>query len=86
MGERIPNWLLQRSHISPNKSALIFEDQVWTFREMQEIVQDLQEKLMTCLKKQDRRVAILMGSPCRDFNEKPSKNGVVDSCPSAAGN
>lgn len=60
MGERIPNWLLQRSHISPNKSALIFEDQVWTFREMQEIVQDLQEKLMTCLKKQDRRVAILM--------------------------
>lgn len=60
MGERIPNWLLQRSHISPNKPALIFEDQVWTFQEMKDIVQDLQAKLASSLKEQDRRAAILM--------------------------
>ncbi|MBO0992484.1 o-succinylbenzoate--CoA ligase [Bacillus sp. SD088] len=60
MGERIPNWLLQRSHISPNKPALVYEDQVWTFQEMKEIVQNLQKKLASCLKKQDQRAAILM--------------------------
>ncbi|MCJ7842704.1 o-succinylbenzoate--CoA ligase [Lederbergia sp. NSJ-179] len=60
MGERIPNWLIQRSHISPNKPALVFEDQVWTFEEVKEIVQDVQGRLASCFHDQDIRAAILM--------------------------
>ena len=27
----IPNWLMQRAYLTPEKTALSFEDETWTF-------------------------------------------------------
>ncbi|MBS4200104.1 o-succinylbenzoate--CoA ligase [Bacillus sp. FJAT-49732] len=60
MGEMIPNWLLQRTHLTPTRTALVFNEQTWSFQELKEIVLDYAMKLSGYSISHHSRVAILM--------------------------
>ncbi|WP_233713343.1 o-succinylbenzoate--CoA ligase [Lederbergia citri] len=60
MGEMIPNWLLQRAYLTPERTALVFNDQTWTFREMKDIVHELATKISGYSVSRQSRVAILV--------------------------
>ncbi|WP_062109566.1 o-succinylbenzoate--CoA ligase [Bacillus niameyensis] len=60
MQEAIPNFLLQRAYLTPDRKALVFEERTWTFREMAEIVQEFTKRLASLSIKRHDRVAILM--------------------------
>ncbi|MBO1005973.1 o-succinylbenzoate--CoA ligase [Pseudogracilibacillus auburnensis] len=60
MGESIPNWLLQRTYLTPERIALVFNEQSWTFRELNEEVKNLANGLSAFDINPSSRVAILM--------------------------
>ncbi|ANU25836.1 o-succinylbenzoate--CoA ligase [Planococcus versutus] len=57
-----PNWLSQRSYLSGDRMALSFEQQQWTFSEINKIALDYASKLSTLGVKEHSRVAILAKS------------------------
>ncbi|MCP6683065.1 o-succinylbenzoate--CoA ligase [Bacillus nakamurai] len=58
-----PNWLIQRAQLTPERMALIFENQSFTFRELYEASKQMAARLAACcsLRKGDR-VAILLSN------------------------
>ena len=36
----IPNWLIQRAYLTPDKTALSFNDETWTFTEVEREIDD----------------------------------------------
>ncbi|MBS4216719.1 o-succinylbenzoate--CoA ligase [Bacillus sp. FJAT-49711] len=56
----IPNWLLQRAHLTPKRAALVFNEQTWTFQEMKEVILDFAMNLTGLSISHHSRVAILM--------------------------
>ncbi|MDN7246085.1 o-succinylbenzoate--CoA ligase [Planococcus shenhongbingii] len=57
-----PNWLSQRSHLSGGRMALSFQEQQWTFAEMNEIALEYAGKLTALGVAKESRVAILARS------------------------
>ena len=41
----IPNWLMQRAYLTPDKIALSFDDEKWTFAQLKEKSMTLARKL-----------------------------------------
>ncbi|MEK3887680.1 o-succinylbenzoate--CoA ligase [Bacillus sp. FSL K6-3431] len=35
MGQSIPNWLMQRAYLTPNRTGLVYDEKKWSFAEMQ---------------------------------------------------
>lgn len=60
MGVNIPNWLLQRARLTPDRTALIFKEQSWTFREMLYQIMARAERLSAIPGLAGGRAAILM--------------------------
>ena len=60
MGEKMPNWLLQRAYLTPQRTALVFGGQAWSFGEMARIVNEVAAKLSTNSLVEGDRVAVLM--------------------------
>ncbi len=58
-----PNWLAQRSYLTPNRVALSFQNDEWTFKELHLEAISIAEKLATLHLRSGDRVAIL--SPSR---------------------
>lgn len=58
----VPNWLLQRANLTPNRTALVFQDRAWSFQEMFEMVKEVASKLNSLLLKRRQRVAILVNN------------------------
>ena len=58
-----PNWLAQRSYLTPNRVALSFQNNQWTFKELHLEAISIAEKLATLHLRSGDRVAIL--SPSR---------------------
>ena len=58
-----PNWLAQRSYLTPNRVALSFQNDQWTFKELHLEAISIAEKLATLHLRSGDRVAIL--SPSR---------------------
>lgn len=57
-----PNWLTQRSHLSGSRIALSFQDQQWTFTEINNLALEYAGKLAGLGIQPDSRVAILAKS------------------------
>ncbi|MBS4208581.1 o-succinylbenzoate--CoA ligase [Bacillus sp. FJAT-50079] len=57
MENAIPNWLLQRAYLTPNRTALVFGNQIWTFSEMVEEVRKIANRLHV---QRGERVAVLV--------------------------
>ncbi|TWT08508.1 o-succinylbenzoate--CoA ligase [Planococcus sp. CPCC 101016] len=57
-----PNWLSQRSYLSGDRMALSFQEQQWTFSEINELALAYAGKLKALGIKEDSRVAILAKS------------------------
>lgn len=57
MGEMMPNWLLQREYLTPERTALIYKDQQWTFRQLADDVKKLHSHLPV---EKNERVAVLI--------------------------
>lgn len=55
----IPNWLLQRAYLTPNRMALSFHDEQWTFRQLSEKAIDIAEKLRANGLNEGDRIALL---------------------------
>lgn len=62
-----PNWILQRAKLTPNRRALTFEQQTWTFEEIKNISIQRANQLVDLGVTQNSRVAIL----------GPSKPGLI---------
>ena len=60
MGDKMPNWLLQRAYLTPQRTALVFEGQAWSFGEMAQIVNEVAAKLSTNSLVEGDRAAVLM--------------------------
>ncbi|MFS0574518.1 o-succinylbenzoate--CoA ligase [Sporosarcina sp. 179-K 3D1 HS] len=58
----IPNWLMQRAYLTPQKNALSFKGESWTFWEMKERALQLAEKLKGQGLASGNRVALLGAS------------------------
>lgn len=58
----VPNWLLQRSMLTPERIALSFESERWTFKEVNDKALILAKKLTENGVKQQSRVAIYASS------------------------
>ncbi|MBK3496111.1 o-succinylbenzoate--CoA ligase [Viridibacillus sp. YIM B01967] len=58
----IPNWLLQRSTLTPDRIALLFQDEQWTFKEANEKALVLAKKLTASGVRQHTRIAIYASS------------------------
>jgi len=54
-----PNWILQRAQLTPTRTALIYENQSWTFDELNNISAQRAEQLKALGIKPNSRVAIL---------------------------
>ncbi|MCZ2257691.1 o-succinylbenzoate--CoA ligase [Sporosarcina sp. G11-34] len=54
-----PNWLMQRAYLTPNKIALSFADEKWTFAEMKEKSMELARKLKANGLNDGDRIALL---------------------------
>ncbi|WP_313431613.1 o-succinylbenzoate--CoA ligase [Siminovitchia terrae] len=57
-----PNWLQKRADLSPERTALIFNDQSWTFEEIFKIAKKTAGKIVGLLPRNSSRVAILMNN------------------------
>ena len=57
-----PNWLSQRSYLNGDRMALSFQEQQWTFSEINELALAYAGKLMALGVREDSRVAILAKS------------------------
>jgi O-succinylbenzoic acid--CoA ligase len=55
----IPNWLVQRAHLTPDKTALSFGEKSWTFSELQEKSMSLARKLKANGLNDGDRIALL---------------------------
>ncbi|KXH86905.1 o-succinylbenzoate--CoA ligase [Sporosarcina sp. HYO08] len=55
----IPNWLIQRAYLTPNKIALSFQDRAWTFAQLKEEALDYAEKLKANDLHEGDRIALL---------------------------
>lgn len=60
MSNYIPNWLLQRAYVTPDRTALVFGKQSWSFAEMKEIVLQLAASLAAIPIQEGSKAAILM--------------------------
>lgn len=54
-----PNWILQRAYLTPKRTALIFEEQSWTFEQLNNISVERAQQLIALGIKKGSRVAIL---------------------------
>lgn len=57
-----PNWLLHRAYLTPDRVALIYQDQEWTFRDLAFEVDRLANRLSRASLKKGETVAILMNN------------------------
>lgn len=57
-----PNWLLQRSYLTPERTGLRFGQRSWTFKQLYERAKQVAEQLITYHLKAGDRVAILAAS------------------------
>lgn len=55
----IPNWLLQRAYVTPNRIALTFEGQQWTFQQLKEESLQLAGKMKRSGLRDGDRIALL---------------------------
>jgi len=55
----IPNWLVQRAYLTPEKIALTFKDEQWTFQELAGEAKSLAQKLHTNGLVSGNRIALL---------------------------
>ena len=55
----IPNWLLQRAYLTPNRTALSYEDKCWTFRQLSEEATSIAMKLRWNGLNEGDRIALL---------------------------
>ncbi|MFD1205172.1 o-succinylbenzoate--CoA ligase [Sporosarcina contaminans] len=55
----IPNWLLQRAYLTPDRVALSFEQQQWTFQELHDEAMRIARKLYANGLREGTRVALL---------------------------
>lgn len=60
--ETIPNWLIKRAYLTPDRTAITFEDKSLTFIELYEEAKKLARKLSSFPIKQGDRVALLMNN------------------------
>lgn len=60
--EMIPNWLIQRAYLTPNKIALSYEKEKWTFEQLQQISMRHARQLKTNQLHSGDRVALLGSS------------------------
>ena len=58
----IPNWLVQRAYLTPNKTALSVGDKKWSFNEMKEKSLQLARKLRANGLNENDRIALLGSS------------------------
>ncbi len=59
-GEKmIPNWLIQRAHLTPDKKALSFNGETWTFEQLKDQAMTLARKLKANELNEGERVALL---------------------------
>ncbi|WP_438312101.1 o-succinylbenzoate--CoA ligase [Sporosarcina sp. FA9] len=58
----IPNWLLQRAYLSPNKQALSFGNETWTFSEVNNTALNYARKISACGLNKGDRIALLGNS------------------------
>ncbi|MFC7686741.1 o-succinylbenzoate--CoA ligase [Ureibacillus sp. GCM10028918] len=54
-----PNWILQRAKLTPTRTALNYEGQIWTFEDLKNITVERAEQLIALGIKPKERVAIL---------------------------
>ncbi len=59
-GQVMKNWLQQRAYLTPNRVALIFENQEWTYEELDADVRSLARKLGTNGVREGQHIAFLM--------------------------
>lgn len=57
-----PNWMMQRAHITPHKSGLTYNGQMWTFGQLNELSVNIAKQLTTLHIKKHDRIAILAPS------------------------
>lgn len=60
MNTSIPNWLVQRTYLTPNRLALSYQGRTWTFQEMMEEVERVIHGILPLKLECGERVAILM--------------------------
>jgi len=58
----IPNWLVKRAYLSPNRTAIIFEDREYTFKELFDYSYTLAKKISSFGVKNGDRVAVLLNN------------------------
>ena len=55
----IPNWLMQRAYLTPDKIALSFEEEKWTFAQLKDDAVTLARKLKANGLNEGQRIALL---------------------------
>ncbi|VEF47146.1 O-succinylbenzoate-CoA ligase [Bacillus freudenreichii] len=55
-----PNWLKKRADLSPERTALVFNNESWTFKEMYMMAEKSAGKIAGLLQKEKKRAAILL--------------------------
>jgi o-succinylbenzoate---CoA ligase len=55
----IPNWLMQRAYLTPDKTAFSFENEKWTFAQLKDRAMTLARKLRTNGLDEGNRIALL---------------------------
>ncbi|MEZ7171086.1 o-succinylbenzoate--CoA ligase [Sporosarcina sp. OR05] len=58
----IPNWLVQRANLTPNRIALSFDKKEWTFRQLLDEATNIAQKLRTNGLQDGQRIALLGSS------------------------
>lgn len=56
----IPNWLMQRAYLTPNRIALVYRENSWTFENMKACVLEIAGKLSSLTITKGMRIGILM--------------------------
>ena len=57
--DMIPNWLMQRAYLTPDKIALSFEEEKWTFAQLKDDAMILARKLRANGLNEGQRIALL---------------------------
>ena len=60
--QMIPNWLLKRAFLTPDRIALMFYNEKWTFKQLKEEVESTAKKLHFCGIEKGNRVAVLLNN------------------------
>ena len=55
----IPNWLIQRAYLTPDKTAFSFENEKWTFAQLKDRAMTIARKLRTNGLNEGNRIALL---------------------------